>query len=413
MLDPRQKQLHDDLLFDYGFAFYGPPSYEVHSPEPVRLAPGAMAAAEADLAVITGALRRLYATLPCPSFPLQAEAVATLEGGPSPFFAGRFDLAEDQGGTLRLVELNLDRNGLQRESMVTDPRFRQNYLQTLAAYWEKHGRQGAPPRTGVLIAPVYREESALAPFLVLAVQEGLGWPAQVVGAGNLVAEAGQVSAFGQRLDLIIRQFPTEYLHELEAGSGLLDACRRGTVLVVNSPAAIVGQAKSWMAEFWLQALRPDSSLTADERAAVRRLIPYTATLEAARLPRDPADPGGPMLETREALTRFPERWVLKPALGRYSWGVTCGALIPADAWQTALHVAISQPQYWIAQAYVPQRTRSLRRWRSGRLTETEGYVSYGVHMLDGQLAGWAARCSQGPVTDDAWFASVQATAEAR
>lgn len=407
MLHPDQMRSHDRLFFDYSLSFNGPSSYEVQGPEAVHLPPAAAAAVEADLPIILHALERKIQQLPVPYFPLRDEILQTQEGRiVSPLFSARADVVLGRDGRGHLIEINMDRNGMQRESMATQPggeRFRQRYLSVLRQYWERYGDAQRKPQTAVLIAPAYREESSLAPFYALLIEEGLGWPCIVAGADNLTVSGGQVLAFGRPVDLILRQYPTEYLHELECGATLLEAHQAGRVLILNDPMAIVGQSKAWMAHFWRQT--PDG-LTEAEQAAVRRLIPYTATMESPSLPLDPAQPDGAWAPLREVLSAHPEAWVLKPVLGRYSWGVVMGASVPRTEWQRAVRQALVQPCYWIVQQYIPPQPQKLVRWQKGERTELTGYVNYGLHVLGGDLAGWTARCSSTPVTDDAWFAAV-------
>lgn len=406
MLHPDQIASHDRLFFDYSLSFNGPTSYEVQSPQAVRLPAAAMGAVEADLPLILHALERQIRALPVPHFPLRDE-ILQAEGARmvSPLFSARGDIVLGADGQGYLIEINMDRNGMQRESMA-DPsggqRFRQRYLEVLRQYWERYGNAQRPPRVAVLIAPAYREESSLAPFYALMICEGLGWPCVVAGADNLAVTGNQVLAFGQPVDLILRQYPTEYLYELECGAALLTAHQAGRVLILNDPVAIAGQSKAWMAQFWQQT---GHGLTAAEQAAVRRLIPFTASVESPSLPLDPADPEGAWAPLRAVLTAHPEAWVLKPVLGRYSWGVVVGASVPRGEWQRALRQALAQPAYWIVQRYIPPQPQPLVRWQKGEQTELTGYVNYGLHVLGGQLAGWTARCSSAPVTDDAWFAA--------
>lgn len=413
-LHSEQDEAHLRLFFEYGIAFNGPTSYEAQSNWPVPLRRQTAEAAESAVKVLVSVLARHFHAWPVPHFPLRDQILAPPGPGKrpaSPFFAGRFDLLLDSTDTLRVIELNADRNGLQRESMAhptLGSAFRRRFLSVLLKYWQQHGH--APkqrPRVAVVIAPAYREESSLAPFYALTIQEGLGWPAVVAGVDNLTVDrSGRVRAFGQQVDLILRHYPTEYLHELICGLELVASHRQGRVLILNDPASIRLQAKNWMAvlSHWLRD--PASPLTPDERAVLGPLLPFTASLTSPELPADPADPHSPAAPLRSALLAHPERWVLKPALGRYSWGVAAGALVSAQEWREAVRFALARPEQWVAQQAIPQQPILLCRWHKGQEQQASGYVTFGLHLLDGEIADWCARCSLSAITDDAWFAPV-------
>lgn len=413
-LHPHQVEQHHRLAFQFGLAFNGPFSYGVQSEAAVRLSLRAADALEADLRVLMAYLEANLAGLPVPYFPLAEQLLAERQAGVpqnSPFFSGRFDVVMDKTERCWVIELNADRNGMQRESMadpLTGAAFRQRYLAAVKQQWETCGDPARTPHTAILIAPAYREEQSLAPFLARTIQHGLGWPCEVAGIDNLMVDAaGHVRAFGERVDLIIRQYPTEYFAEGEQAAAVVQAYLGGKVLVINAFRAVILQAKNWLATASHAAWYAPETLSPDAVRVIRERIPFTATLDAPVLPVDPADPLGAVASTAAVLKANPAQWVLKPTMGRYSWGVTCGALVPPDEWQDALRSALASPDYWIAQRYVPPRQESLVRWQHGQQQAVPGYVNFGVHVLGGELAGWAARCSASPVTDDAWFARVE------
>src|SRR6266536_3355657 len=82
------------------------------------------------------------------------------------------------------------------------------------------------------------------------------------------------SAYRQPVDIVLRQYPAEYLHELPAAAALLEAARDGQLLWLNDPRAVVAQSKSMLAALW--ALVGDGQwLTRREAELVRRVVPRT------------------------------------------------------------------------------------------------------------------------------------------
>ncbi|HYG57707.1 MAG TPA: hypothetical protein VD902_06530 [Symbiobacteriaceae bacterium] len=396
----------DRLLFDFCLA-HGRGAYEAEGPAPARLPRGAAAA-------MTVAARRLYRALErnagawaVPPFPLREQVLAAGVRHTPPFWA-RFDGFLREGGGVFFAELNLDRPGGHREAMAAPhagAAFRRRFVRALRLHWDRHG-SGAAPRAAFLVDPAHREELHIAHFYAGLLEAELGWPCTVAGPLNLGVDGGRALAFGEPVTLLMRQFPTEFFHEVPAMDSLLRLHHAGKLLILNDPTAVRGQAKSCFAWLWEQVLAGGGALSRAEVAAVVDTVPYTAGMEAGVLPADAAVPEGESAPAPLVLLSQPEHWVLKPVLGRYSQGVTCGAVAPAEQWGAAVAAALAEPGYWIAQRFIPQARVSLTRWTAGAREQVEGYVNWGLHFLGGRPAGWMARCSRTPVTDDAWFAPV-------
>jgi len=202
--------------------------------------------------------------------------------------------------------------------------------------WRRHaGPSRKRPRLAILCDPAHREEFRLA-YLFGEEAGALGWDWDVVDPSTLVVANDRVSAYGRPVDIVLRHYPAEYLHELPAARGLLDT----GVLWLNDPRAVVVQAKSSFAALWT-LLRDSRWLTRAEAALVERFVPPTALA---------SQPG--WLDRARAR---PEDWVVKPVLGRYSERVSVGALTSREQWQAALDTAASCPEEWIVQAFVPPR----------------------------------------------------------
>jgi len=327
-----------------------------------------------------------------PDFPLAKDIYS---GGPlrAPFFWGRFDMFERAGGGLAALEYNCDKPAGQREIWASEEigpargnpnrGARARFRRELAEAWRRRaGSSRKRPRVAILCDPAHREEFRLA-YLFGEVAGDLGWEWEVVDPLTLLVDNDRVTAYGLPVDVVLRHYPAEYLHELPAARGLLDA----RVLWLNDPRAIVAQAKSAFAALWT-LLRDGRWLTRAETALVERLVPPTGLA---------SQPG--WLDRARAR---PEDWVLKPVLGRYSERVAAGAMATSTEWQAALDAAASSPDEWIVQAFVPPR----RRWLPSAGGGQPGYVNWGVYLAGGKPAGISPRCQPTPLTDEGtvWWA---------
>jgi glutathionylspermidine synthase len=334
-----------------------------------------------------------------------------LAAGPlrAPYFWGRFDVFERADGELAILEYNCDKPTSQREIWAAAEAWRGRanpsrgaraaFRRTLARAWARHrragpssarrGEGGTPPRVAILVDPSHREELHLA-YLFGREVTRLGWPWDVVGPDNLTVVHGWASAYHRPLDIVIRQYPTDFLHELPAMGALWECTLAGRLLWLNDPRALLGQVKSSLAFLW-QCAADGAWLTPAEQALVKRHLPPTGLASA------------PGWLDRAGARR--EDWVLKPALGRFSEGVSVGALCTAPAWEAALAEATARPAEWVVQAFVPPR----RRWLPAAPAARGGYVNWGVYLAGGEPAGLLARLQPTALTSEAtaWWSPLR------
>jgi glutathionylspermidine synthase len=330
--------------------------------------------------------------LALPDFPLAKDIYARGPLG-TPFFWGRFDIFERADGGLAALEYNCDKPAGQREIWAGEEirpargnlnrGARARFRRALASAWRREsGGARRRPRLAILCDPAHREEFRLA-YLFGGEARALGWEWDVVDPHTLMVENGVAVAYGRPVDIVLRHYPTEFLHELPAASALLES----SVLWLNDPRAIVAQAKSGFAALWT-LLRDGRWLTRAEAALVDRFVPPTGLAS--------------QIGWLDRARARPEDWVLKPVLGRYSERVVLGALAASEEWQAALDTAEAAPGDWIVQAFVPPRRRWLPSAEGGR----PGYVNWGVYLAAGRPAGLCPRFQPTPLTDDGlvWWA---------
>jgi glutathionylspermidine synthase len=336
------------------------------------------------------ALARLH----LPDFPLAKEFFGR---GPlaAPFFWGRFDIFERMDGELAVLEYNCDKPAGQREIWASEDigpargnpnrGARAAFRRALERAWVRQRRRSRA-RVAVLADAGHHEEFRLA-FLFGREIAALGWDWAAVGPDDLDVRDGTAHAYGEPVDILLRQYPAEHLHELQAVSELWQLAAEGRLLWLNDPRAVAAQAKSAFAILW--TLAGDGRwLNPRERALVEGLVPPTGLA---------SQPG--WLERARAR---PEDWVVKPVLGRYSEGVVLGALVSRAEWDSALDAAAESPGEHVIQAYVPPR----RRWLPAPGGPRAGYVNWGVYLAGGEWAGLCPRLQPTPLTEEgtSWWA---------
>ncbi len=399
----------DHLLVSWALAS-GPAEREIVAHTPLTL-DAAQARALVSIAVrLDRVLRRLAREVyepdsalrewRVPDFPLAKELFAA-GASPAPFFWSRFDIFERADGGLSVLEYNCDKPAGQREiwagAALAPGRANPNrgaraaFRQALVAAWRAHAARGAcvvKPRVGVLVDPSHREEFRLA-YLYGREIGALGWRWTVVGPENLAVERERALAYGEPVDVVLRQYPAEFLHELPAMSDLWRLARAGRLLWLNDPRAVAVQAKSLFARAW--TLASDGGLSHADARLVRDHMPPTGLAADAR-----------WLERADAR---PEDWVIKPVLGRYSEGVALGASCSTEDWRRAVDTAAAHPYDYVVQAYVPPR----RHWLPAPGGPRAGYVNWGVALAHGRFAGICPRLQPTPLTDEAttWWAPLR------
>ena len=392
--------LTDRLLVRWALPSW-PGERAVCARSPLRLGPAEANALVALATRLDRLLRRLSGDLlrPAapfkefrPEFPLAKEFFAA---GPltHPLFWGRFDVFERAAGGLAVLEYNCDKPAGQREvwagaaleSGRSNPNHgaRSAFRRALVEAWRVHSERwtrAERPRVAILADPSHGEEFRLAYIYGREIAR-LGWQWTVVGPDNIGAESERAVAYGETVDIVLRQYPAEFLHELPAIADLWRLASAGSLLFLNDPRAVATQAKSLFALAW--KLASEGRLPrADVRLVLERVPPTGLAAEH------------PWLAHAEAR---PEDWVIKPVLGRYSQGVALGVACSPEDWKRALEAAAARPHDYIIQAYVPPRWR----WLPAPGGARGGYVNWGVALAGGRFAGLCPRFQATALTEEA------------
>lgn len=402
-------ELTNILNFDY-YLLSSPREKEVFSDRPVYLEPDVYAQMVAAAEVLYKLVERLTPQLLLPAaaehgyllpdFPMREEII-NLPYRLMPFFWARYDAFERSEGGIFFSEFNYDKPCAQREIMVSNwqnptgnpnHKFAENFRRGIAALWASYGSGKSRPTVGILIDPNHYEETHLA-FLYADLLKPLDYQTVLLGGQNLCVRGNNATAFGKNLDIILRQYPTEFSHEVHDYPRLLKLMGQGRVLMLNDPRAIAPQAKSLFAYLWQLYLDHSACLSDLEREVIRTTIPYTRIL---------TDQDGKQLaQEREA-------WVVKPIFGRYSEGVSIGAMLDQEEWLRTLEEISVSSQSYVMQEFVPIKRRVVSAFNGQRYEDCIGFGNYGVYFSCGEFSGLCVRWSGDYLSQDdvAWFSPV-------
>jgi len=338
--------------------------------EAVRVAERAAALVfrAADRAAADPAERALYKLHP----DVEMLAAAARAGGDAGTLV-RVDLLLREDGRFEACEVNADCPGGHNETLAL-PRiaklagFRGAYdpttvvprlVERLVAL---SGGRGSPRGAiGLVCATAYAEDLQVCALVERMIKERGGRALRVPSTAPKESSDGVSVAYrGERLSVLYRFYPLEYMEEQANVPALARATERGELASVSAFSAIHAQSKLAMARAWHS--EPD---------AARGIFPETFAfrgLDGSVLARERAD------------------WVVKRDLSRVGDDVVVGALQTDEAFRATLDgvaEAEADGEVWIAQRFVPP----------GHVPTPWGprCLTLGVYLLDGAFGGYLAR----------------------
>jgi hypothetical protein len=224
------------------------------------------------------------------------------------------------------------------------------------------GGKGSPRGAIALVyATAWAEDLQVVAFLEKLIRERGGRPIRT----PVTALSGEpLTVRGERIAVLYRFYPLEYLAEMPNVGALVRATEKGELSSMSSFACIHAQSKLAMARAF-----------ANEPDAARDVFPETLAFADA---------------DHDAIARDREAWVLKRDLSRVGDHVIVGALATDEEMRLAVRDVEELEKHdddvWIAQRFIPQRP-IVTPW-GPRL------VTLGVYVLDGVFAGYFARITR-------------------
>src|SRR3954453_21653607 len=230
-------------------------------------------------------------------------------------------------------------------------------LDALIASYREWGGTASPPRMAIVDwreVPTYSEFEILRDaFSALGVPTIICDPRDlefVAGARSSGAAGGGLYAQGERVDLVYRRVLINDIVARETECrALIDAYRSRTVCVANSLRCKIPHKKAFFAV--LTDSRYAMLFSDDERAMIRRHVPWTSLVEERRVTVD-----GRPLDLIPHLRAAREQFVIKPNDEYGGTGVTLGWETSEGEWDAAIARALAErDRGWVAQRRIAGR----------------------------------------------------------
>lgn len=318
-----------------------------------------------------------------------------------PFFWVRYDAFQRENGGIFFSEFNYDKPCAQRETAVNDlfgpfnnpsKDFKEKFRDGFEKLWKKFNYDGRKPVVAVLVDPAHYEEQHLAHLFIDLLKE-LDYEIIIAGGKNFKVQGDKVFAFNREIDVILRQFPTEFLHEVEDYSEILRLFAAGKILIINDPRAVIGQAKSIFADLWRMVEEKDPFLSEEEITVIKETVPYTALFGAGVL---------------DDLYSHKDQYVIKAVFGRFSEEVYIGKMHTEEEWHETIKYVLSSEKKHIVQEFCPIRKEAVLRFYAGSFREVEAFANFGIYLTNEDFAGVSIRWSEDylSVDDTVWISPV-------
>ncbi|MCX7920597.1 MAG: glutathionylspermidine synthase family protein [Clostridia bacterium] len=318
-------------------------------------------------------------------FPLQEE-ILNLGIPAYPFFWARYDAFQRRDGGIFFSEFNYDKPCAQRETAFSgmfetynnpNKSFNAKFREGFEDLWRRFDKSGQKPRVAILVDPGHYEEVHLA-FLYIDILKELDYELIVVGGDNLVVDGDRVKAFGREVDIILRQFPVEFLHEVNDFKEILELFRQGKVLLINDPRSIIGQAKSLFAYLWEMIDSNNPFLNDEEKKFIRETVPYTKVFNPSMV---------------KEVYDNKDKYVLKAVYGRFSEEVYIGQMHSAEEWYETVQYVLESEKAHILQEFCPIKKEKVLRFDGVGYREYEAFGNFGIYLVNGSFAGTCVRWS--------------------
>jgi Circularly permuted ATP-grasp type 2 len=259
-------------------------------------------------------------------------------------------------------------------------------LPALVASYREWGGTAAPPQMAIVDwreVPTYSEFELLRDAFTAA-----GVPTLICDPRELVFDRGRLVANGVAIDLVYRRvLINDILARQDDCRALLHAYQARAVCVANTLRCKIPHKKAFFAV--LTDERYADLFSEDERAMIRRHIPWTALVEERRVTRD-----GASIDLVPYLRAHRDRFVIKPNDEYGGTGVTLGWETSEGDWDAAIARAIAErPRGWVAQEKIAVRREMFPICDGDGVAMRDMLVDFAPYVFRGRLAGFLTRLS--------------------
>ena len=310
-----------------------------------------------------------------------------------PFFWTRFDAFERSDGGIFFTEFNYDKPCAQREILITEKLggdgnpnigFADKFVKSFKKHCEDFYTKNQKLSIAILVDSNHYEELHLS-YLYIDLLKPLGYEFIIAGAKNFRVEEDAVFAFDKKVDVILRQYPTEFMHEVNDAENILELYGKGKVLIINDPRVIIGQAKSIFACMWELVNNNDALITQEESRVIQTVIPYTKMYDK---------------KYRQELIHNKDKFVVKSVYGRYSEEVYIGKMHDNAQWEQVLDYVENAEFPHLIQEFCETKREQLLKFNGYTFEPVKALCNYGLYLIDGEYAGICARWNQDYLTPD-------------
>jgi len=259
-------------------------------------------------------------------------------------------------------------------------------LDALVASYREWGGRAAAPQIAIVDwreVPTYSEFELLRDAFAAA-----GVPTLVCDPRDLEYAPSGLHAGGTRIDLVYRRVLINDIVAREAECrALVQAYQARAVCVANTLRCKIAHKKAFFAV--LTGDRYADLFSDEERALIRRHVPWTALVEEARVARD-----GRAVDLVPYLREHRDRFVIKPNDEYGGTGVTLGWETSEADWDRAIARALAErARGWVAQEKIAVRREPFPICDDGGVAMRDMLVDFAPYVFRGRLAGFLTRLS--------------------
>ncbi|ADL53050.1 glutathionylspermidine synthase family protein [Clostridium cellulovorans] len=343
-----------------------------------------------------------------PNFPLK-DRILTLRNPLAPLLWARFDtfIREDEDDIF-FAELNYDKPCAQREILIMEDlyedhnninnEFRSNLTSYIYKICEAHFPNNTHINIGFLTDATKYEETHLA-MVIKHLVDNEKFNLMSVGVNNLFVEDEKLYAFDKsnEINVLMRLFPTEFLHEIKNIESILDLFEQEKILLLNDPRAIIGQCKNLYTYLWKLIEQRDNRLSGFEKNLIAKVFPKTVEFN----------------ENNISLARDNKNnYVIKPVYGRYSNDVFIGKLHSQEQWEDSIKYvkeAIKNSSY-ILQEFYPIKLHKAPYYNGNFTKQCDAFANLGPFIIGDKLIGTCVRWNESYLTSEetTWISPIVA-----
>ena len=395
-----QRLLTEKILFDY-YMISSIRENEIHSPFPFYLDKELFEAMVSSAEILNSVVCRIISkkfknpdNLPfvMGKFTLDKE-ILSMQCPISPFFWVRYDAFVRADGGIFFSEFNYDKPCAQREIAISDmmsphnnpsANFRNAFYENFKSLTKNAFATNPKPTVAILVSPHHNEEIHLA-YFYMDLLKGLNLEFVIASTDNIYVKDNKAFAFDKEIDVLLRQFPTEYLYEIKDIKEILMLFEEGKLLIINDPRAIIAQTKSLFAYLWQLVELDDHFLTQLEKDTIKKTIPYTTLFDKSKI---------------DDLFLNKNKYVIKAVYGRYSEQVYIGNMLSDEDWRLIINDVCESEDLHIIQEFCPIKKDKVLRFNGEIFENKTAFGNFGIYLSNNKYCGSCIRWSPNYLSDD-------------